>query len=209
MFYNSAAPAGGAFCNTNAQGVAADTDTANRDSDGDSIIDGVECQLGRNPAVATSPTVSSFNPEQTTYYRLSGLTQPGATPALGAIDDGSTIGGIPESRGMSQGAGAVNDHDRDGCADETEIVDLDGNRSVTSADYLAIARAVQGVGAFAPPGSAQADLEERRAGDIDFNGTLTSADSLGAARIGLTASLPAIPDYNLNCTAGTTGYAAT
>jgi hypothetical protein len=208
MHFNGAAtPAGGAFCNTTATGVLSDTDPVNRDTDGDGSIDGVECQLGRNPADGASKPGASMTPEETTFFRLQGLTQP-AGPALASIDDGSTVGGVPESRGMGAGAGAVNDHDRDGCADETEIVDGDGNRVAGDSDRLGIARAVLGVGTFAPAGSANADLEERRTADVDFNGALGDPDRLAAARVVLTAGLPAVPDYNLSCSAATIGYAA-
>jgi hypothetical protein len=71
---------------------------------------------------------------------------------------------------------------------------------------LAIARAALGVSNFAPPGSTTA--EEIRTADIDFNGAIAIADRLAAARIVLTASLPAIPDYNLNCKAATIGFDA-
>jgi hypothetical protein len=67
---------------------------------------------------------------------------------------------------------------------------------------------VLGVGAFAPPGSAAANVEERRNADLDFNGSLTDPDRLAAARIVLTAAIPSVPNYNLNCSAATIGYAA-
>jgi hypothetical protein len=127
---------------------------------------------------------------------------------VAALDDGSTISGVSETKGMGAGAGASLDNDRDGCPDETELVDADGNRTANDGDRLGIARAVLGVSVFAPPGSAQADLEERRTADLDFNGVLGDPDRLAAARIVLTAGLPAIPDYNLSCGAGTIGYAA-
>jgi hypothetical protein len=213
-----AASATGAFCNSNrdsdlnleapdADETPIASDPANRDSDFDGSIDGVECQLTFNPASLASKPGTSLNPQQTTYYRLSGLTQPGGA-ALGAIGDGSTIGDVPETRGGGAGAGASMDTDRDGCPDETELADVDGNGSVGTSDRLGIARAQLGVSTFAPPGSAQADVEERRTADLDKNGTIGTPDTLGAARIALTASLAAIPDYNLSCSAGTIGYAA-
>jgi hypothetical protein len=217
MFYDSTGGASGdAFCNTDGLGIAADTATNNRDSDGDNSIDGVECQLGFNPAdadclVSTGAGCSrpglTMDPEQQTFFRLIGLTQP-AGAAVGSLDDGSTIGGVAESRGMGALAGASNDTDRDGCPDETEMVDGDGNRIAADPDRLNIARAFFGVGAFAPPNSAQADLNERRTADVDFNGSIADADRLAANRIVLTAAIPSVPNYNLNCSAGTIGYAA-
>jgi hypothetical protein len=203
---------GSNFCNlVNDDGangeVAAPTTADNRDSDGDGSIDGVECQLARNPGDAASKPGVALNPEQQTFYRLIGLTQP-AGAAVGSLDDGSTILGVSEAKGMGALAAASNDTDRDGCPDETELVDGDGNRVAADTDRLAIARAVLGVGAFAPPGSAAANVEERRNADLDFNGSLTDPDRLAAARIVLTAAIPSVPNYNLNCSAATIGYAA-
>jgi hypothetical protein len=219
MFFDPSGAPGTAtgqnFCNSvlddAANGeVAAPTNGANRASDGDGSIDGVECQLAKNPGDGASKPGTTMTPEQATYYRISGLTQPAAAClcAANALDDGSPISAISEAKGLSQGGASQNDHDRDGCADEVEFTDGDGNRAAGDSDRLGIARAVLGVGSFAPAGSAQADLNERRTADLDFNGVLGDPDRLAAARIVLTASLPTIPDYNLSCSAAPIGNAA-
>jgi hypothetical protein len=143
--------------------------------------------------------------EQLVYFRLKQLTQ-NYFPMIDDLDDGSTIGGVAESRGLGPGGGASWDADRDGCADEVELVDVDGTRTVADADRIAITRAVLGVSTFAPLGSVTA--EERRTADVDFTGSLADADRIIAARLVLSPFLAAIPDYNLVCTAATIGFDA-
>jgi hypothetical protein len=220
MFYDPSGATEGSgqnFCNTldddgpgsggtQTNEVAAVTSGTTRDTDGDGTIDGVECQLATNPADDTSKPGLSFTTEQSIYYRLTNLAQVGTT-VLVTLDDGSTVGGVPEAKGYGAGAASSNDTDRDGCPDETEAVDTNGDRIVNDADRLGIARAVLGAGTFGPPGSSQADLEERRTADVVPNGILDDPDRLGAARIALSASLSTVPDYNLNCTAAVLGYA--
>jgi hypothetical protein len=223
FFFDPSGGTGGAgtgFCNVNRDSagnpeatdgdeLAISTDAADRDTDGDGSIDGVECQLARNPDDGASKPGTTLNPEQTTYYRLQGITQPGGSALTQAqTEDGSTIGNVSEVRGAGANAGSGHDNDRDGCPDETELTDVDANRVAGDSDRLGIARAVLGVSVFAPPGSAQADLEERRSADLDFNGVLGDPDRLAAARIVLTAGLATVPDYNLSCNATTIGYAA-
>jgi hypothetical protein len=224
MFFDSSGGTGATgsnYCNTNkdANGnpEASDTDEVVsetavnvRDSDSDGSIDGVECQLKKNPGDPLSKPGTTMTPEEATFMRLSGLTQPSAAClcATNALDDGSPLNGITESRGNGALSGSTNDNDRDGCQDEVEQVDTDGSRVADNGDRLAIARAVLGVSTFAPAGSAQADLNERRTADVDYNGVLGDPDRLAAARIVLTASLPTVPDYNLSCSAATIGYGA-
>jgi hypothetical protein len=222
MFFDSSGATGAAgsnFCNRNRNAttgapeasdsdeVAADVVNGNRDTDGDGSNDGVECQLAKNPADATSKPGTTMTPEQQTFFRIINLTQPGTT-VLVNLGDGSTIGDVAEARGMGPLAASSLDVDRDGCPDESELADVDGSRVVGDADRLSIARAVLGVSTFAPPGSAQSDLNERRTADIDYNGTLGDPDRLAAARIALTASLSTVPDYNLDCRASAIGYNA-
>jgi hypothetical protein len=209
MHYNPApVPPDAAYCNTAAVGTPAPTSPNARDSDVDGSIDGVECQAGKNPADATSRVTGSLSSEQQTFFRLTQLTQPYAgTPLLMNLDDGTTIIGVPEVRGLGPSGGSQVDHDRDGCVDEVESVEVDGNRIAGEPDRLAIARAALGVSTFAPPGSITP--EEIRTADIDYNGALGDADRLASARIVLTSSLPAVPDYILDCRAVAIGYDAT
>jgi hypothetical protein len=205
--YFDAASTDSKFCNTADLGVPAVILPNVRDTDGDGSIDGVECQFGRNPADPASRPQIPFTAQQQVFFRLTQLTQPGTgVPMLMNLDDGTTIAGVSEARGLGPGGASQVDHDRDGCADEVEAIDVDGNRVAGDSDRLSIARAVLGVSLFAPPGSATP--EERRTADVDFNGALGDPDRLAAARIVLTASLPSIPDYNLNCTAAVLGYNA-
>jgi hypothetical protein len=205
--YFDAASTDNRFCNTANIGVAAVTLPNVRDTDGDGSIDGVECQFGKNPADPASRPQIPFTAEQQVFFRLAQLTQPGDNlPLLVNLDDGTTIAGVSEARGLGPGGASQVDHDRDGCADEVEAVDVDGNRLAGDGDRLGIARAALGVATFAPPGSAT--LEERRTADVDFNGVLGDPDRLAAARIVLTGSLPSIPDYNLDCRASVIGYDA-
>jgi hypothetical protein len=204
MFYNVNA-IDLAYCNTIGVGTPAATLPAVRDTDGDGTVDGVECSLGKDPSDPNSRAGVVFTQEQQVYFRLLQLTQPG-NPMLLGLDDGSTIGGISESRGLGPAGGSQMDHDRDGCADEVESSDVDGSRTVGDSDRLGIARAVLNVSTFAPAGSIT--LEELRTADMDFSGFLGDPDRLAVARIALTASLPSIPDYNLNCRADVIGYDA-
>jgi hypothetical protein len=206
MYYDvTGGPAQLIYCNTENMGVPAVTLDNVRDTDADGSIDGVECNLKTNPADPASKPGTTFTPEQQVFFRLMQMTQPYASMVMN-LDDGSPISGTSEARGLGIGGASQNDHDRDGCQDEVESVDVDGNRVAGDSDRLGIARAVLGVSTFAPPGSTTA--EEKRAADLDFNGVLGDPDRLAAARIVLTASLPSTPDYNLSCTASTLGYAA-
>lgn len=195
------------FCNTSGVGVPAATLGNVRDTDADGSLDGVECQLGRNPADPTSKPAATMQQQQQVFFRLMQLTQPGyQMPLIMSLDDGSTIMGVPEARGLGAAGASRLDQDRDGCVDEVESIDVDGSRVAGDPDRLGIARAALGVSTFAPPGSLTA--EERRTADVDYNGALGDPDRLAAARIVLTASLPAVPDYNLTCTEAVLGYPA-
>jgi hypothetical protein len=194
-----------AYCNTDDVGVPAATLPNVRDTDADGVIDGAECNLGTNPADQASKPPAAWTEEQRIFFRLLQLTQQG-TSMLINLDDGGTVLGLPEARGMGAGGASQMDHDRDGCVDEVESVDVDGTRSVADADRILISRAVLGVGNFVPSGSVTA--EEVRTADIDFTGGLADADRIIAARITLSAFLPAIQDYNLNCKAAIIGYDA-
>jgi hypothetical protein len=221
MFFDVSGQTGGsgeaAYCNRNVDAsgtpVPSDsdetpiaTDPTKRDTDNDGSIDSAECLLGRNPANDVSKPSGFPTPEQARIFRLNNLVRPGATPLLVDLDDDDVFLGIAEVRGGL--APSVRDTDRDGCADMVELADVDGNRVANDADRLAINRAVLGASTFAPPGSAQANLEERRTADLDYTGVLSDPDRLGAARIVLNASLPSVLDLQLVCNAAAIGYDA-
>jgi hypothetical protein len=190
-----------ASCNTGAVGSLIALNYLNRDTDGDGSIDGVECELQRNPASAASVPGGALNATQQTYYRLTNLAQPGGT-LLVTLDDEDVIAGVPEVRGGL--AGSVRDSDRDGCADAVELADVDGNRSANDADRLAIIRAAT----LLTPFTTALTAEEKRTGDLDFNNVVSLADYLIASRTILSGTLSTAIDMNTNCTATRNGFAA-
>jgi hypothetical protein len=212
MFFDASGGTGGVgnlFCNNNltfsgsieatdGDEAAAATSPTNRDSDGDGSADGAECSVGRNPASAASKPGTTLNPGQSVTFRLSQLTRPGMS-FLADLDDDDVPSGVAEVRGGL--SGNVADTDRDGCHDNVELADVDGNRSATSADQLAVARArflyAPFTGGLTP--------EEIRTMDLDANGLAGEPDRLGIARIVLSASLPTIPDFQLICNAARIG----
>jgi len=101
--------------------------------------------------------------------------------------------------GISPG---VRDTDRDGCADDVESADVDGDGLVGTGDRLATLRAVWGVAPLTHPLSA----DEMRTVDQDGDGFATLADSIMVARIAFSTSFSWVLDYNLFCSVPTNGY---
>lgn len=154
--------------------------------------------------VVLTPEARS-DPDATTraYFRVENLAQPGFT-LLVDLDDDTPQNASSETKLYGPGAAAVRDHDRDGCADDVEAADLNGNNIAEGSDQLAAARAVLGVAPFTPPLTA----DEVRTVDFDGNGLAGTADRLGVARVVFSGLLPSVLDFNLNCTALTNGYGA-
>ena len=151
----------------------------------------------------TQPAQSDPDVITRVFFRFENLTRPGDS-VLVDLDDGSPQSASSEAKLSGPGAAAVRDHDRDGCADDVEAADLDGNRSAAAADNLAANRAVLGISPFTPPLSA----DEVRTVDFDGNGLAGGPDRVGISRVVFSGVLPSVLDFNLICTAGTIGYAA-
>jgi hypothetical protein len=197
---NTGGGTGHAFCNVASLGVAITLDPLERDSDNDGTVDGIECQLGRNPDDAASkPTLLA--PDEITYYRATNLAQPDGS-LLTTLDDDDVLNTISEVRGGL--APGVRDTDRDGCADVVELADMDGNRSANDADRLAASRAVLGITPF----TGGLTAEEVRTVDVDHNGVAAEADRLLVTRVVLSDVLSTVLDTQPNCTAARIGYDA-
>lgn len=141
-------------------GCASATSPTNRqvaDSDGDGVLDGVECALGSNPVDAASKPA----PDAT-------CTDPDADGVRSTL----------ETRGWGTSPTAV-DSDGDGRPDGVEIVDVDGNGVANFLDALVIAKAAAGAPPFVPPPLTSVEV---RALDLDRNGTVNFLDALLAAK---------------------------
>jgi hypothetical protein len=98
------------------------TQPLDRDTDGDHLLDGWECQNGSDPVNAASKFIGS-----------------------GSADaDGDNTLDLWERRGHNTSISST-ETDGDGCPDLVEIVSVDGNRSVGDADRLAVARRALGI----------------------------------------------------------------
>ena len=118
------------------------------DTDGDGVLDGVECSIGTNPRFAAAGDMGACR-----------------SFAGGSADtDGDSIDNGAEvcKWGTNQ---LVHDSDGDGLGDCREIMDVNGNKVVTSSDAVIVLQAVFAVigndGAF----------------DINGNGVVTASDS--------------------------------
>jgi hypothetical protein len=140
--------ASGATCNAHV------TNKNNVDTDGDHLIDGWECQHGSDP------------------------TDPASTFMGGPSGDvdSDRVPDVWEQRGYN-GLTDSSDSDNDICPDMTEIASVDGNRAITDADRLAVARRALGIYASHP---GQDWLL-----DVSANGVVDDADRLFVARAAL------------------------
>jgi sugar lactone lactonase YvrE len=125
--------------------ATAPTNSLDRDSDGDHLLDGWECQNGSDPANSASKFLGS-----------------------GVADaDGDHILDVVERRGHDTSGSAL-DTDGDGCADLVEVASVDGNKAVGDADRLAVARRALGIFAPSPDQDYVLDLTKNGAvGDED------------------------------------------
>ena len=127
------------------------------DTDGDTVLDGVEVNLGTDPMLKTSKP-----------------TWPVADTTGDNDNDKLTDGVEVLGWGTSP---ASTDSDGDGKSDCKEIGDNDGNGSVSTSDLLNEARAAL----VASPATKSGDM------DIDKNGAVTTSDVIAEARIALIA----------------------
>ncbi len=166
------------------------TNRLNPDTDGDGVLDGLECALGSDP----------LNP----------LSKPPAVPpgdadgdglpasieaALGSSDantdtDGDGIGDGIELRGWGTSP-VTRDTDADGCEDDKEIVDINGDKHANILDLWWIAKMVAGL---ITPNSA---LDMNKDGALNIlDGQLAALNSsLVEPHLPCPASLPA-GDYD-------------
>jgi hypothetical protein len=127
------------------------TNLAALDSDGDRLTDWWECVNGSDPNDPSSKFMGG-----------------------GAFDtDGDRVPDLWEQRGYNAATSNA-DTDGDGCHDRIEIASIDGNRAVTDADRLAVARRVFNV--WSPEPIQDTVL------DIDKNGAVGDPDRLFVAR---------------------------
>jgi hypothetical protein len=126
-------------------------DATKFDTDGDHLHDGWECANGSDP----SNPASKFN------------------GSGGGDGDADRIPDLWEMRGYN-GSGASIDSDGDGCHDLVEVASIDGNTTLTSPDYLSVAR--RALDLWGPHAAQDYVL------DMDKNGTVTDADRLFATR---------------------------
>jgi hypothetical protein len=118
------------------------TDPLDRDSDGDHLLDGWECQNGSNPLDASSKALGSGS----------------------ADTDGDHIADLWERRGHGTDFSGT-DTDGDGCPDLVEVASVDGNKAAGDADRLAVARRALGIW---PPEPSQDDaLDMSKNGTVD------------------------------------------
>jgi hypothetical protein len=103
-------------------GASAPTDPLNEDSDGDLVLDGVECALGTDPNDHTSRP----------------------TPAqCGDVTDADGDGIVAFREYCYYGTNPnLADSDGDGCPDGLEMASIDGDRTVTFIDFAQIASAL-------------------------------------------------------------------
>ncbi len=117
--------------------ATANTNPLISDSDGDLVLDGAECQLGSNPANASSvPVIPAVDADG------DGLsdaleTSIGSNPGV-ADSDGDGISDGVELKGYNTSLVATNT-DGDVCPDDLEIASVDGNTVVNSVDMVIVA----------------------------------------------------------------------
>jgi hypothetical protein len=98
------------------------TNPLDRDSDGDHLLDGWECQNGSDPVNPGSKSLGSGSGDA----------------------DGDNIPDLWERRGHNTSFSSL-DTDGDGCVDLVEIASVDGNEVVGDTDRLAVARRALGI----------------------------------------------------------------
>jgi hypothetical protein len=118
------------------------TDPFDRDSDGDHLLDGWECQNGSDPVNSASKFFGS-----------------GTTDT-----DGDHVFNVWEQRGHNTSITSV-ESDGDGCPDLVEIASVDGNRAVGDTDRIAVARAATGIWTPHPDQSYAFDVSKNGAVD--------------------------------------------
>jgi hypothetical protein len=130
------------------------------DSDGDRLTDPWECLNGSDPNDAGSKALG---------------------PA-GSDADGDNILDTWERRGYNAATTGPQstDSDNDGCHDMVEVASVDGNRAVTDADRLSVARRALGI--WAP------DPLQDYVLDMNKNGSVDDSDRLFVARAALLPS---------------------
>jgi hypothetical protein len=136
------------------------TNPQDMDTDGDHLADGWECDNGSDPASAGSKFLGSGT----------------------ADEDGDLIQDLWERRGYG-GAGSSPDEDGDGCADLVEIASVDGNKTLTDVDRIAVARRAAEI--WGP------DPAQDYVLDVNKNGSVNDVDRIFVARaVALDAWLP-------------------
>jgi hypothetical protein len=123
--------------------ATAPTNPLDRDSDGDHLLDGWECQNGSDPSNAASKFLGTGSPDA----------------------DGDNINDVWESRGHATSSSSL-DTDGDGCSDLVEVASVDGNLNVGTVDSLAVARAAFGIWLPDPQQDEAFDLTKNGTVDI-------------------------------------------
>jgi hypothetical protein len=112
-----------------------------RDTDGDHLLDGWECQNGSDPVNATSRFLGTGN----------------------ADADGDNVPDLWERRGHNTSVSSL-DTDGDGCGDLVELASVDANKVVGDSDRLAVARRALGI--FAPNADQDYALDMSKNGTV-------------------------------------------
>jgi hypothetical protein len=134
-----------------------------RDSDGDHLADGWECQFNTDPSNPASKYIGFPS---------------------NADADADLILDLYENRGYVTSSASA-DTDGDGCSDTVEIGSVDGNRAVTDADRLVVARRRFNM---IPP-----EPNQDYVLDITKNGTVDDPDRLLVSRLVLINMVPPCP----------------
>jgi hypothetical protein len=124
------------------------TDPLNKDTDGDRAIDGYECKMG------TDPNNPADKPHCTSSIDTDGDGFSDCVEELGyGMSPNST-----DTDGDSSG--------NDGCQDDKQIVDVNGDGQANILDVVAVARIALTSGPFDPISQAAADMDKNGANNI-------------------------------------------
>lgn len=149
------------------------TDPLERDTDGDTFLDGAELLCGSDSlgheSTPFEPSVGSANILDTDGDSLPDHCEAAFGALIGLADtDGD---GVPDGiEALRKGTSpALSDSDGDGCGDNVELASVDGNTAVTAADLGIVAHP-------AVFGRRDGEIDFSSRLDMDGNGVITAAD---------------------------------
>lgn len=146
--------------------ASANTNPLVADTDGDGVIDGSECLLGSDPALATSkPPIPSVTDDPDRDYLTSAFEATIGTNPNNGDTDGDGIKDGVEYKGYGSDPLVANS-DGDACGDGREIASVDNNNAVNAADLGIVA------GGFGLGGNPNYFLDF----DINKDGAINSGD---------------------------------